>query len=68
MPGYLTERARLAGALRGEKKSSKVTPLMWEISSKESGQGTSQEEKVGSKAVDYKTMVSYHFHHVLLVF
>ncbi|GHJ86846.1 hypothetical protein NliqN6_3248 [Naganishia liquefaciens] len=58
MPGYLTERARLAGALRGEKKSSKVTPLIWDIASKESAQagGKPGDEKLGLAAVDYGNM------------
>lgn len=62
MPGYLTERARLAGALRGEKKSSKTTPLMWDIASKESGQADDSvgQEKLGSTMVKYENIVSAH--------
>jgi hypothetical protein len=62
MAGYLTERARLAGALRGEKKSAKDRPLMWDVASKESYECSSgstwMEEKLGSTTVDYARIVS----------
>lgn len=62
MAGYLTERARLAGALRGEKKTSKDVPLLWDMASKESyevtGGPTWDSEKTGSTTVDYSKMVS----------
>jgi hypothetical protein len=62
MAGYLTERARLAGALRGEKKSAKDRPLMWDVASKESYACSSgaewMEEKLGSTTVDYSRIVS----------
>ncbi|KAI5451853.1 hypothetical protein NCC49_001496 [Naganishia albida] len=60
MPGYLTERARLAGALRGEKKPAKDTPLMWDVASKESEEWssgtTAVADRLGSSAVDYERM------------
>lgn len=63
MPGYLTERARLAAGLRGEKKPSKDVPLMWDVASKESyensGSLASTEEKLGATAVDFAEMVSH---------
>lgn len=62
MAGYLTERARLAGALRGEKKSAKDVPLLWDMASKESYEGVGGHswsvEKIGSTTVDYSNMVS----------
>ncbi|KAJ9119616.1 hypothetical protein QFC22_003325 [Naganishia vaughanmartiniae] len=50
MAGYLTERARLASALKGQKKPSKEVPLLWDFVSKESTK-EGDHEKLGSDRV-----------------
>ncbi|KAJ9127564.1 hypothetical protein QFC24_000973 [Naganishia onofrii] len=52
MPGYLTERARLASALKGKKTSLKEAPLLWDFVSKESMKGRG-EETLGSDRIDF---------------
>ncbi|KAJ9098481.1 hypothetical protein QFC19_006348 [Naganishia cerealis] len=57
MAGYLTERARLAAALKGQKSSVKETPLLWDFMSKESmkeqGPSDTKDQKLGSDCVNF---------------
>ncbi|KAJ9094469.1 hypothetical protein QFC21_006008 [Naganishia friedmannii] len=57
MAGYLTERARLASALKGQKKPSKEVPLLWDFVSKESIEER-EDGKLGSDRVNFRDILA----------